>query len=196
MANKSISKARRARQKKHRPFVVWFTGLSGSGKSTLANALEEKLLEFSCHAYLLDGDALREGLNRDLGFSEDHRRENIRRAGEVAALFVDAGVIVLATFISPFRDDRRQVRELLQPEEFVEIHVSTSLDVCEMRDPKGLYKKARSGELRNFTGIDSAYEEPVSPELVLDTSALSVQASVEAILSFLKLRGLLGDEFL
>jgi adenylylsulfate kinase len=188
-----VSKTERSEQKRQQPCILWFTGLSGSGKSTLANALEQKLFSLNHHTYLLDGDNVRHGLNRDLGFSDADRQENIRRIGELAALFVDAGLLVLAAFISPFRVERRMVRELVGAGEFIEIHVATPLSTCEQRDPKGLYKKARAGEIRNFTGIDSEYEAPANPELVIDTSVLSLEHSVDRVVAFLKVRGILKD---
>ena len=184
-----VSRAERAAQKKQQPCVIWFTGLSGAGKSTVANALEGELFRKGYHSYLLDGDNIRFGLNKDLGFSDTDRVENIRRIGEVAKLFADAGLIVVTAFISPFRADRDMVRKLLPEGEFFEIHVHAALDVCEGRDPKGLYKKARAGEIKNFTGIDSPYEPPVNPELVLDTGALSIEQSVDKLLAFLKDKG-------
>jgi len=188
-----VSKGQRSEQKRQQPCVLWFTGLSGSGKSTLASALEQKLFELDHHTYLLDGDNVRHGLNRDLGFSDADRQENVRRVGELVALFVDAGLLVLAAFISPFSAERRMVRELVKPGEFIEIHVATPLSICEQRDPKGLYKRARAGEIRNFTGIDSGYEVPVSPELVIDTSVLNLEQSIEQIVAFLKARGILKE---
>jgi len=170
----------------HDSVVLWFTGLSGSGKSTLAHQVEEKLFEKGWYTYILDGDNVRHGLNGDLGFSEADRRENIRRIGEVAKLFVDAGVAVLAAFISPYREDRDRVRALFAPGEFIEIHVKCDLDICEQRDPKGLYRKARAGGLPDFTGIDSPYEEPQSPELTVDTGKLDVTDSVSRILEYLE----------
>lgn len=168
----------------HRPLVLWFTGLSGSGKSTLAHAVEEALFAKGCYTYILDGDNIRHGLNSDLGFSEADRRENIRRIGEVAKLFVDAGVIVMAAFISPFYEDRERVRSLFDPSEFVEIYVQCDLATCENRDPKGLYRKARSGELKQFTGIDSPYEVPEKPEIILNTACCSIDDSVQAVLAY------------
>lgn len=165
--------------------VYRFTGLSGSGKSTVANALDCLLYESDKHTYLLDGDNVRYGLNRDLGFSDADRIENIRRIGEVGKLFVDAGLIVLSAFISPFRSDRQMVRSLFLAGEFIEVHISTSLDDCEQRDPKGLYKKARSGQIKNFTGIDSVYEMPVDPEIVIDTVELSIQDAAQKIYDYL-----------
>ena len=161
----------RARIKCQTPCCIWFTGLSGSGKSTLANLVEKRLHARGCHTYLLDGDNLRLGLNRDLGFSEADRIENIRRVAHVAGLMVDSGLIVLASFISPFASDRKMAREVMRPGEFIEVYVSTPLDVCEGRDPKGLYRKARAGEIANFTGISSPYEPPATPEITIDGSA-------------------------
>jgi adenylylsulfate kinase len=166
--------------------VLWFTGLSGAGKSTLAHRVEEALFKKGWYTYILDGDNVRHGLNGDLGFSEEDRRENIRRIGEVAKLFVDAGVVVLAAFISPYREDRDQVRALLGESEFIEIFVKCDLDICEKRDPKGLYRKARAGELAQFTGIDSPYEEPRNPELVIDTGWLDITDSVNRVTDYLE----------
>ena len=181
-----IAKDKRAEQKSQRPAVLWFTGLSGAGKSSVANALELALFQRGHHSYLLDGDNVRHGLNRDLGFSDQDRVENIRRIGEVAKLMADAGLVVLSAFISPFRADRDMVRSLMDEGEFVEIHVKASLETCESRDPKGLYKKARAGEIKHFTGIDSPYEPPVDPELVLDTETLSIEQCVDELIRFLK----------
>jgi len=178
----SISKASRAVQKHQRPYCVWFTGLSGSGKSTVANLLEKRLHADGRHTYHLDGDNVRHGLNRDLGFSEADRVENVRRVAEVARLFVDAGLIVLVSFISPFRSERNMARELFETGEFLEVFVDTPLEICEQRDVKGLYAKARSGELENFTGIDSPYEPPVKPEVHLRASEWSPEACIEVVL--------------
>ncbi len=186
-----ISKSQRAGQKSQRPAVLWFTGLSGAGKSSVANALEQALFQRGHHSYLLDGDNVRHGLNRDLGFSDEDRVENIRRIGEVARLMADAGLVVLSAFISPFRADRDMVRELMEPGEFVEIHVKASLAACESRDPKGLYAKARAGTIKHFTGIDSPYEAPEHPEVVLDTEVLSIEESVDVLLDYLKQRQIL-----
>jgi adenylyl-sulfate kinase len=153
-----VIKKDRSTQKKQHPFILWFTGLSGSGKSTIAGAVERRLFDMGCHTYLLDGDNVRYGLNKDLGLSDGDRIENIRRIGEVSNLFIDAGLVVLTAFISPFRSDRRMVRDLVGDSEFIEVHVDTPLATCEKRDPKGLYQKARKGEIKNFTGIDSEYE--------------------------------------
>jgi len=170
----------------HGSMVLWFTGLSGSGKSTLAHAVHERLFRQGWHTYVLDGDNVRHGLNSDLGFSADDRTENIRRIGEMAKLFVDAGMVVMAAFISPFREDRDRVRAILEPREFIEIHVKCGLDRCEQRDPKGLYKKARAGQIPDFTGISSPYEEPLNPEMTIDTEQLNVEQAVEAILDYLE----------
>ncbi len=172
----------------HRSAVLWFTGLSGSGKSTLAHAVENALYERKCRTYVLDGDNVRHGLNKDLGFSPADREENIRRIGEVANLFADAGVITLTAFISPYRADRDKAREIAG-DRFVEVYVKCDLDVCEERDPKGLYKKARAGQIPEFTGISAPYEEPDRAELVIDTTSQSLEASRDAVLSYLEERG-------
>lgn len=171
--------------------VVWFTGLSGSGKSTVARAVEAALVRQGHSAYVLDGDNLRFGLNTDLGFSAADRRENIRRVGEVAKLFAGANVILLAAFISPYQKDRDAIRSSLLPNRFVEVHVSTSIEVCAERDPKGLYAKAQRGEIENFTGISAPYEAPVSPELKLDTGTLSLENSVMETIDVLRSKGVL-----
>ena len=186
-----VGKRQRANQKAQRPCVIWLTGLSGSGKSTLANALEQRLFQRGYHSYLLDGDNVRHGLNQDLGFSTADRVENIRRIGEVAALFVDAGLIVITAFISPFRADRTMVRALVPEGEFIEVYVHASLEACERRDPKGLYAKARAGVIKDFTGIDSPYEPPERPELVIDTERDSVDLCVERVLNDLRERRIL-----
>ncbi|MEO8446545.1 MAG: adenylyl-sulfate kinase [bacterium] len=186
--DQTISRKDRNQLSGNRSFVIWFTGLSGSGKSTLANKLEEKLFEKKILTYLLDGDNIRLGLNKDLGFSEQDRKENIRRIGEVAKLFVDAGMVVLTAFISPFRAERNFVRELMDRNDFIEVFVKCSLDVCEDRDVKGLYKKARSGEIKNFTGIDSPYEDPSDPEIVIDTNKMSPEESVDLLMKFIEPR--------
>lgn len=172
--------------------VLWFTGLSGSGKSTIARLAERKLFEADRFAYVLDGDNVRHGLNRDLGFSPEDRTENIRRIGEVAKLFADAGALVLTAFISPYRADRDGVRAMMEREgDFVEVHVECPLEVCEERDPKGLYRKARAGEIPEFTGISAPYEPPVRPEIVLRTAELSEEASADAVIDWLQERGYL-----
>ena len=182
-----VNRDARARQKLHEPICLWFTGLSGSGKSTIANLLEKRLFALGKHTYLLDGDNVRHGLNRDLGFTEADRVENIRRVTEVARLFVDAGLIVLVSFISPFRAERDLARSRFGEREFREIFVDTPLEECERRDPKGLYAKARRGELRNFTGIDSEYEPPLSPDLHLHTPSLTAEECVDRILALLQI---------
>ncbi|WP_297992458.1 adenylyl-sulfate kinase [Anoxybacillus sp.] len=182
----SVTKEDRRKKNNHHSFVLWFTGLSGSGKSTLANAVAKTLFEQNIHCYVLDGDNVRHGLNSDLGFSAEDRTENIRRIGEVAKLFVDSGQIVLTAFISPFRQDRQLVRDKLEQDEFVEIYVRCPLETCEQRDPKGLYKKARRGEIRDFTGIDSPYEPPISPELIVDTDEHSIEQCVQQIIAYLQ----------
>jgi bifunctional enzyme CysN/CysC len=184
-----VDRTTRAEMKGQKPVVLWFTGLSGSGKSTVANLVERSLSAEGRHTYLLDGDNIRHGLNRDLGFTDADRVENIRRVAETAKLFVDAGLIVLVSFISPFASERKMARELLEKGQFVEIFVDTPLDVCIARDPKGLYTKARSGELKNFTGIDSAYEAPTAPEIVLDTVKRDAVALAEEVVAYLKKGG-------
>jgi bifunctional enzyme CysN/CysC len=185
-----INKDARARQKLQKPFCLWLTGLSGAGKSTIANLLDKQLFASGRHTYVLDGDNVRRGLNRDLGFSEADRVENIRRAMEVARLFVDAGLVVIVAFISPYRAERDLARSRFEPDEFVEIHIDASLEECERRDPKGLYAKARRGELVNFTGIDSAYEPPEAPEIRLDTVAKGTDECVDLILLYLDSKAL------
>ena len=180
-----ITRADRAAAKRQQPCLLWFTGLSGAGKSTIANALDRALFERGYHTYLLDGDNIRHGLSRDLGFSPEHRVENIRRIGEVSKLFTDAGLIVLSAFISPYASDRALVRNLFPDGEFIEVFMDTPLATCEARDPKGLYKKARAGSIKQFTGIDSPYERPVAAELVLDTSQLDVAACVQRLLDYM-----------
>lgn len=187
----NILKDQRAKQKKQKPCVLWFTGLSGSGKSTLASALEAKLYELNLHTYLLDGDNVRHGLNKDLGFDDNSRVENIRRIGEVAKLFVDSGTVVLTAFISPFIKDRQIVRDLVDDDEFIEIFVDTPLEVCEKRDPKGLYKKARDGEIKNFTGIDSPYEKPINPDIHVENSKEEINENINKIVKYLQENGYL-----
>ncbi|MGR5178256.1 adenylyl-sulfate kinase [Vibrio parahaemolyticus] len=188
----NVTKAERAQLKSQQPVVLWFTGLSGAGKSTVAGALETELVNQGYHTYLLDGDNVRHGLCRDLGFSQQDRRENIRRVGELTKLMADAGLIVLSAFISPHRAERALVRELLPQGEFLEVFVDASLAVCESRDPKGLYKKARAGEIPNFTGIDSEYEQPEKPEIHLKAGEHSVAELVEQCLSVLRAQGVIG----
>jgi adenylylsulfate kinase len=187
-----VDRETRARQKSQVPLVIWFTGLSASGKSTIAGALEQILTHQGYHTYLLDGDNVRHGLCKDLGFGDGDRKENIRRVGEVARLMADAGLIVLAAFISPFRADRETVRSILPEGQMVEVFVDVSIEVCKARDPKGLYAKAERGELRQFTGIDSPYEPPESPEVRIDAGRLSVPESVNRLLDYLHRAGALG----
>jgi adenylylsulfate kinase len=187
-----VQRADRERLLGQRGATIWLTGLSGSGKSTIAVAAEKALTERGRHAYVLDGDNVRHGLNKNLGFSPDDRTENIRRIGEVAKLFTDAGVIVFTSFISPYRADRDAVREMMGKGDFVEVLVDASVETCEGRDVKGLYKKARAGEIPEFTGISAPYEAPASPELSLDTNAQSVEESVEALVAYLEAQGYLS----
>lgn len=185
--NTKITKSAREKLNGHKGACLWFTGLSGSGKSTLANEVENELFKLGIHTYILDGDNIRHGLNKNLDFTDEGRKENIRRIGEVAKLFVDAGIIVLTAFISPFREDRNKVRNLLGESEFIEIFVDADLETCESRDPKGLYKKARSGEIKDFTGISSPYEEPENPEIKVDNGKNSnLEENVAKILNYLE----------
>lgn len=185
-----ITRADREARHGHKPAVLWFTGLSSSGKSTLARLVERELFQRGCQTYILDGDNIRHGLNRDLGFSPEDREENIRRIGEVAKLLVDAGLIALTAFISPYRRDRDRNRDLLEAGEFIEIYCRCALDECEKRDPKGLYKKARAGQIPEFTGISAPYEEPLNPELVIDTDQAGVEECVEKIVGYLARKGI------
>lgn len=182
----AITHEDRERLLQQKGIVIWYTGLSGSGKSTLAHAVEEKLFENGNISYVLDGDNIRHGLNKNLGFSPEDREENIRRIGEVSKLFADAGVIAMTAFISPYRADRDKARELVSEGRFIEIYVKVPLDVAESRDPKGLYKKARAGEIKEFTGIDAPYEEPLNAELVIDTSEHSLEESTDIVLRYLR----------
>lgn len=191
--NFRLDRTARAKQKRQQSCVLWFTGLSASGKSTIAGAVEHMLFDQGHHTYLLDGDNVRHGLNRDLGFGDADRVENIRRIGELSKLFADAGLIVLSAFISPFRSDRRMVRDLIPSGEFVEIFMDTPIEVCEFRDPKGLYQKARSGEIKNFTGIDSAYEQPEQPEIVLNTAECSVEECARQVIDYLRMQHIIHD---
>lgn len=181
-----ISKEQRQLRHNHQSVVIWFTGLSGSGKSTISVVLEKKLHEMHIHSYRLDGDNVRHGLNSNLGFSPEDRKENIRRIGEVGKLMVDAGLVTLTAFISPYQEDREYVRSILEEKEFIEVHTKCSLKECEVRDPKGLYQKARAGEIKEFTGINAPYEEPSEPEIVINTEEQSLEESVDTIISYLK----------
>lgn len=187
-----ITKEDRHRLNGHKSAILWFTGFSGAGKSTLSVAVEKELHHRGIRTYVLDGDNIRHGLNKNLGFSVEDRQENIRRIGEVSKLFVDAGIMTLTAFISPYWKDREMVRRLVGPDEFVEIYVKCSLEECEKRDPKGLYKKARKGEIKGFTGIDAPYEAPINPELIVETDKESLQQSVAKILYFLEEKGYLN----
>ncbi|MEW8204125.1 MAG: adenylyl-sulfate kinase [Candidatus Thiodiazotropha endolucinida] len=187
----TVTRERREKMNRHRAKLLWFTGLSGSGKSTLAHALEEELHLRECRTYVFDGDNVRHGLCRDLGFSTEDRSENIRRIGEMAKLFVDAGVIALTAFISPIREDRERARGLFPHGDFIEVYVSCPLEVCETRDVKGLYKKARSGEIPNFTGISAPYDVPDKPEIVIETQDRTVQECVHELIEALEQRGVI-----
>ena len=187
----SVTRGDRYKLNKHKSVVIWFTGLSGSGKSTLSHAVEERLYDLGCRTFVLDGDNVRHGLSSNLGFSDDDRKENIRRIGEVSKLMMEAGIITLTAFISPFADDRNLVRKLLSPEDFIEIYCSASLEVCESRDVKGLYRRARNGEIENYTGVNSPYEEPINPDLVVNTEDETLGESVARVLSFLKDKGII-----
>ena len=189
---KNISKKQRASLKQQKPCLLWYTGLSGSGKSTVANAVDALLFKLGCHSYLLDGDNVRHGLNGDLGFSDDSRIENIRRISEVAKLFLDAGLIVSTAFISPFSQDRASARSKLEQGEFIEVYIDTPINICEHRDPKGLYKKARAGEIKDFTGIDSNYDVPETPEIHVKTAKQSIQECAEQIVNFLAEKGFIS----
>lgn len=181
----AVTKKKRHLLNGHKSCVLWFTGLSGSGKSTVANAVDEALFQRQCRSYVLDGDNIRHGLNQDLSFQARDRKENIRRIGEVAKLFVDSGQIVSSAFISPFREDRQLVRNMFQPDEFIEVHIHCPIHICEERDPKGLYEKARKGVIPNFTGITSPYEPPDHPEIVIETDQLSIEQAVQKVITYL-----------
>jgi adenylylsulfate kinase len=182
----SITKEDRHRLNQHQGGVLWLTGLSGSGKSTLANAVEKRVYDMGIRSYVLDGDNIRHGLNKDLGFSTHDRKENIRRIGEVSKLFVDAGILVITAFISPYQKDRQLVREMVETKDFNEVYVKCALNECEKRDPKGLYQKARQGEIAQFTGISSPYEEPEQPDLLIETDKHTIEDSVNQIIRYLK----------
>ncbi|SES22102.1 adenylyl-sulfate kinase [Salipaludibacillus aurantiacus] len=189
--NSVVTKQERQNLNGHKSCILWFTGLSGSGKSTLANALDKRLYEERINSFVLDGDNIRHGLNKDLGFKPEDRQENIRRIGEVSKLFVENGSIVLTAFVSPYRDDRQLARQMVDKEEFIEIYVQCPVEECEKRDPKGLYKKARKGEIPEFTGISAPYEEPVDPEITISSDRVSIEQSVEQIIGYLKDKGII-----
>jgi adenylylsulfate kinase len=189
----TVTRARREQMNGHKSVILWFTGLSGAGKSTVAHAVEERLHQLGCRTFVFDGDNVRHGLCSDLGFSAEDRVENIRRVGEMAKLFVEAGVIALTAFISPFRSDRARVRSLVPHGDFLEIYCHCPLEVCEQRDVKGLYKRARAGEIKDFTGISSPYEVPENPELVVDTATQSIEGSVDQVIDLLRERGILSS---
>lgn len=186
----SVTRERREKQNGHKSAVIWFTGLSSAGKSTLAHAVEEELHRLGCRTFVLDGDNIRHGLSSNLGFSDADRRENIRRIAETAKLMMEAGIITMAAFISPFRDDREAARKLMPHGDFIEIYCRASLEICERRDVKGLYKRARAGEIKNYTAIDSPYEIPENPELIVDTGEASLQQSVDQVMQLLTERGI------
>ncbi len=185
--NLTVTKEQRQELNGHKPAIIWLTGMSGSGKSTIANILDQYLHKCGAHTYILDGDNIRSGLNKNLGFSDDDRKENIRRISEVAKLFADSGTIVITAFISPFIEDRQIARDILSKDfDFIEVYVEADLATCEDRDPKGLYKKARAGQIKNFTGIDSPYEAPINPEIVLKTSELKPEIAAETLFTYLR----------
>ena len=186
-----ITKKHRRKLNDHSSVVLWFTGLSGSGKSTIAHVLEERMYQKNVRTYVLDGDNVRKGLNKNLGFSQEDREENIRRIGEVTKLFMDCGIIMMAAFISPYRKDRDAVRNMVDKDEFIEVYVKCPVEVCEKRDVKGLYKKAREGVIPNFTGISAPYEEPKNPEIVIETDKISLEESVDFVMDYLEKKGLL-----
>lgn len=184
--NYKVDRLARQQQNGHRSLLIWCTGLSGSGKSTIANELEKQLFEKGIHTFVLDGDNVRYGLNNDLGFSEEDRKENIRRITEVSRLFIDAGIVVIAAFISPYEEDRQNIKKSVEPENYVEVFIHATLEECESRDVKGLYKKARSGEITSFTGISAPYEVPVNPDLRIDTMKSTPEKAVEQIIEYLE----------
>lgn len=185
----SISKSDRRNRNNHHSFILWFTGLSASGKSSIANSLAKELFDRGNQIFVLDGDNVRHGLNKDLGFDEQSRKENIRRIGEVSKLFVESGQIVLTAFISPYKEDRKLVRDLVEVDEFIEVYVKCSIEECERRDPKGLYKKARNDEIKNFTGISAPYEAPENPEIVVDSEKYSIEECTQQLIVFLAKEG-------
>jgi len=190
--NATVTRQRRELLNSHKSVIIWFTGLSGSGKSTLAHSVEEELHKLACRTFVLDGDNVRHGLSSNLTFSDNDRKENIRRIGEVAKLMMEAGVIAITAFISPFKKDRNLIRQLLPQGDFIEIYCKASLETCESRDVKGLYKHARAGKIKNYTGIDSPYEAPSNPELVIDTESELLEGSVAKVIDFLKSRKIIN----
>ena len=190
--NASVTRKRRNQLNKHKSVVIWFTGLSGSGKSTLAHAVEEILFNKGCRTFVLDGDNVRHGLSSNLDFSKKDRKENIRRIGEVTKLMMEAGLIIMTAFISPYKEDRIAVRNLIPDGDFIEIYCKASLETCEARDVKGFYKRARAGEIKNYTGIDSPYEVPNNPELIIDTDKETLDESVSRIVSFLQTKAIIS----
>jgi len=190
--NATVTRQRREELNDHKSVIIWFTGLSGSGKSTLAHSVEEELYKLNCRTFVLDGDNVRHGLSSNLTFSDNDRKENTRRVGEAAKLMMEAGVITITAFISPFREDRNNVRQLLPKGDFIEIYCKASLEICESRDVKGLYKRARSGEIKSYTGIDSPYEAPDNPELIIDTDSESLEESVTKVIDLLKSKGIIN----
>ena len=191
--NATVTRQRRELLNSHKSVIIWFTGLSGSGKSTLAHSVEEELHKLACRTFVLDGDNVRHGLSSNLTFNDNDRKENIRRIGEVAKLMMEAGVIAITAFISPFKKDRNLIRQLLPQGDFIEIYCKASLETCESRDVKGLYKHARAGKIKNYTGIDSPYEAPSNPELVIDTESESLEGSVARVIDFLKSRKIINQ---
>ncbi|AXG73163.1 adenylyl-sulfate kinase [Flavobacterium arcticum] len=181
-----VCKSKRNQKNKHNSFVIWFTGLSGSGKSTIANKVEEYLFDNGIQTYTLDGDNIRMGINKGLGFNEEDRNENLRRIAEIAKLFVDAGMVTIAAFVSPLEKDRELVKDIIGADNFVEVFVHTSLKECENRDVKGLYKKARAGEIKNFTGINAPYEKPTTPDVLIETEKENIEAAIEKVVTFVK----------
>ncbi len=188
-----VSKQERREKKGHSSVIVWLTGIPASGKTTIARKLEKRLHDAGCHTYVLDGDNIRHGLNRDLGFSKEERRENIRRIAEVAKLFCDAGIITICSFVSPYREDRKAARHLVEAEEFIEVFVKCPVEVCIQRDPKSMYRKAVTGKMKSFTGVDDPYERPDSPEIVIETHRMSAAECVEKIIGYLKDRAIFKD---
>ena len=193
--NATVTRQRRKEQNKHKSVVIWFTGLSGSGKSTIAHAVEEELHQIGCRTTVLDGDNVRHGLCKDLGFSDSNRNENIRRISEVAKLFIDSGIITLTAFISPFKEERDKVKELIVGDDLIEIYVKCPISVCESRDVKGMYKKARANVIKNFTGISSPYEIPESPDLIVNTEQETIDESVKKVLNMLFDKGIINNEY-